>query len=107
VTGPTGAGPDPGLQECPSCGGSWIDGRIAVPVVGSLRFVYRLGTNEVATEVEARMCAGCGNVDLRAKDPTLIDRARRAAVQGGPPQRWALRVQRQPGINRFRHGQES
>ena len=51
-------------EHCPSCGGQWIDGRIAVPIVGSLRFVYRLGTNEVTTEVAARMC-GCGRATRR------------------------------------------
>ena len=69
-------------EHCPSCGGQWIDGKIAVPIVGSLRFVYRLGTNEVATEVAARMCGDCGAVQLRARDPEAIVRAQRAAAQG-------------------------
>lgn len=69
-------------EHCPSCGGQWIDGRVAMPIVGSLRFVYRLGTNEVATEVAARMCEGCGAVELRARDPESIVRAHRAAAQG-------------------------
>jgi hypothetical protein len=99
--------PDVPHDGCPVCGGTWIDGRIAVPVVGSLRFVYRLGINEVATEVAARMCASCGHVNLRAKDPALIDRARRAAAQARPMQRWALRVQRKPEGYRSRHVQES
>lgn len=67
--------------DCP-CGGRWIDGRIAVPVVGSLRFVYRLGTTEVATEVAARMCGDCGAVQLRARDPEAIVRAQRADAHG-------------------------
>lgn len=76
--GPTPDGPTPD-GHCPSCGGRWIDGRIAVPIVGSLRFTYRLGTTEVATEVAARMCEGCGAVALRARDPQAIARAHRAA----------------------------
>ena len=69
---------DPG---CPRCGGSWVDGRLALPVVGGLKFVYRLGTNDVATEVAARMCARCGHVDLVARDPDTIVRAHRAAAR--------------------------
>ena len=73
---------------CPVCAGSWVDGRISVPIVGALRFVYRLGTNEVTTEVVARMCEDCGHVDLHARDPELIVRARRAATQGRTRLRW-------------------
>ena len=40
-----------------------------MPIVGALRFVYRLGTNEVATEVAARMCQECGHVDLPGPRP--------------------------------------
>jgi Zn-finger nucleic acid-binding protein len=69
-------------ERCPSCGGEWVDGRIAVPIVGSLRFVYRLGTNEVTTEVAAQMCMDCGTVHLRARDPEAIVRARQAAAHG-------------------------
>jgi hypothetical protein len=76
--------------RCPSCGGQWVDGRIAVPIVGALRFVYRLGTNEVATEVSARMCGDCGAVELRARDPETIVRAQRAAAQGRAKP-WPLR----------------
>lgn len=76
----TGA-PDETVPHCP-CGGQWIDGRIAVPIVGSLRFAYRLGTTEVTTEVAARMCETCGAVQLRARDPEAIVRAQRAAAQG-------------------------
>jgi protein involved in polysaccharide export with SLBB domain len=74
MTGPAPAG-------CPRCTGPLVDGRIAVPIVGSLRFVYRLGTNDVATEVAARMCQDCGHVDLVAREPQVIARARRAAEQ--------------------------
>jgi Zn-finger nucleic acid-binding protein len=73
--------PEPG-QHCPSCGGEWVDGRIALPIVGALRFVYRLGTTEVATEVAAQMCEDCGTVRLQARDPEAIVRAQRAAAQG-------------------------
>ena len=38
--GPDGAS-GPG-ELCPLCEGQWIDGRVAIPIVGSLRFVYRL-----------------------------------------------------------------
>ena len=64
---------------CPLCGGTWIDGRVAMPIVGGLRFSYRLGTNEVATEVAARMCGDCGYISLRALHPDRIRRAERAA----------------------------
>jgi hypothetical protein len=97
---------DTGTQggDCPLCGGPWIDGRIAVPVVGSLRFVYRLGTYEAATEVVARMCKECGYVHLRGHDPRLIDRAQQAAAHGRAVQRWALRAQRPAGNYRSRYG---
>jgi Zn-finger nucleic acid-binding protein len=81
-------------QHCPSCGGQWIDGRIAVPIVGSLRFVYRLGTNEVTTEVAARMCGECGAVELRARDPEAIVRAQRAAAHGRVKP-WSLRSKKE------------
>jgi hypothetical protein len=77
--------------RCPVCQGELIDGRVALPIVGSLRFVYRLGTMEVATEVLARMCTDCGHVALRARDPDLIRRAQQASSRAGRTQRWALR----------------
>jgi Zn-finger nucleic acid-binding protein len=80
-------------ERCPSCGGQWVDGRIAVPIVGSLRFSYRLGTTEVTTEVAARMCEGCGTVQLRASDPEAIVRAKRAGAQGRAKP-WPLRPPR-------------
>jgi Zn-finger nucleic acid-binding protein len=82
-------------ESCPSCGGQWVDGRIAVPIVGSLRFVYRLGTNEVATEVAAQMCGDCGAVQLRARDPEAIVRAQRAAAQGRTKP-WPIRSPKGP-----------
>jgi hypothetical protein len=84
MTTPAAHGP----AACPVCAGPWVDGRIAVPIVGTLRFVYRLGTNEVATEVAARMCQECGHVDLRARDPQTIVRAREAATRGRTRPRW-------------------
>lgn len=77
-------------DHCRSCGGEWVEGRIAMPIVGALRFVYRLGTNEVATEVAAQMCANCGAVQLRAHDPQAIVRAQRAAAHGRP-RPWSFR----------------
>jgi Zn-finger nucleic acid-binding protein len=88
------SGGPPPVQHCPSCGGQWIDGRIAVPIVGSLRFVYRLGTNEVTTEVAARMCGECGAVELRARDPEAIVRAQRAAAHGRVKP-WSLRSKKE------------
>lgn len=82
---------EPGRTDaCPLCGGGWVDGRLAVPVVGSLRFSYRLGTNDVTTEVAARMCADCGHVGLQARDPEMIVRAQRAAEQGRVGKRWVI-----------------
>ena len=91
---------------CPLCGGQWIDGRVAIPIVGSLRFVYRLGTNEVATEVTARMCKDCGHLELRARDPDLIRRADQASTQARPARRRPLRAHRPSTAERFHNGQE-
>ena len=98
-------GQGPG-ELCPVCRGRWIDGRVAIPIVGSLRFVYRLGTNEVATEVAARMCKDCGHVELRGREPDLISRAERASTQARPAQRWAVRTRRPADGYRSRYGQE-
>ena len=84
-------------DRCPLCGGEWIDGRLAVPVVGSLRFSYRLGTNDVTPEVAAPMCADCGHVGLRARDPEMIVRARRAAERGRVGTRWVIGSRRGQG----------
>lgn len=89
-----------GTGRCPACRGELTDGRIAVPIVGSLRFVYRLGTTEVATEVAAQMCEDCGHVALRGRDPGLIGRARRAAEQARRPGPRRAAGRRSP------HGQE-
>jgi hypothetical protein len=82
------SGSDLPREICPECGGDLVAGRIAVPIVGSLRFVYRLGTNEVATEVAAQLCGDCGRVRLQAKDPELIVRAVRASTRTSP--RWSF-----------------
>ena len=90
--------------RCPLCGGAWVDGRLAVPVVGALRFSYRLGTNDVTTEVAARMCGDCGHVALQARDPEMIVRASRAdTARGHSGPRSVLRMLRAPGT---RTGQE-
>lgn len=64
---------------CRECGGRVVDGSMALPVLGSPRFTYRLGTTEVATDVAALMCLDCGTVRLCARDP---ERIRRAAAAG-------------------------
>jgi hypothetical protein len=93
-------------ERCPACQGQLIDGRVAMPIVGSLRFVYRLGTNEVATEVVAQMCKDCGHVELRGRDPDLIRRAQAASAQVRPAQRWTLRTPRTSPGHRSHYGQE-
>jgi hypothetical protein len=93
-------------ERCPSCHGHLIDGKLAIPIVGSLRFVYRLGTNDVTTEVGARMCADCGHVELRGREPDLIRRADQASAQVRPAPRWALWTRSAPGAYRSRNGQE-
>ncbi|WP_133412056.1 hypothetical protein [Vallicoccus soli] len=57
-------------------------------VLGSPRFVVRVGTTEVATEVDAAMCGECGLVQLRGRDPAAVRTARRAAGLGRTPVRW-------------------
>ena len=104
MTAPDG-GPTAG--GCPRCGGPWVDGRIAMPLVGALRFAFRLGTTDVTTEVTARMCEDCGHVDLVARDPDTIVRARRAAGRMNVMPRWALRVHRPTRAHRSRYGQEN
>ena len=71
-----------------------MDGRIALPI--GPRFVYRLGTTDVSTEVAARMCEACGHVDLVARDPETIVRARRAAARPTTI-RWARAHRSRPG----------
>ena len=86
-------GPQEGTQgravACLSCGGAMIEGSMAVTVLGSPRFVVRVATTEVATEVAAAMCAACGLIQLRARDPVAIRTARAAAGLGRTPVRWS------------------
>jgi hypothetical protein len=82
--------PEAGAQRCPECGGSLLPGVVAMPIIGGLRFVYRAGTNEVATEVDAGLCANCGRVTLTARDPARIVQAQRAFRLGRASPRWRL-----------------
>jgi hypothetical protein len=93
--------------SCPLCGGRWIEGRMAMPLVGSLRFVYRLGTNDVAAEVRAQMCTDCGHVRLRARDPEMICRAEQAVIHSRSVNRWDMRAKRGPEEFRSRYGRET
>jgi hypothetical protein len=71
---------------CRDCGGSLVEGSMALPLLGSPRFAYRLGTTEVTTEVAALMCVDCGTVRLRARDPGRI-RSAAAAREARPSSR--------------------
>lgn len=73
---------------CHQCGGPLVEGSMALPLLGSPRFAYRLGTTEVTTEVAASMCQDCGTVRLRARNP---ERIRNAAAAR------AARSRRSPG----------
>jgi len=95
----------PQHDDCPLCGGQWIDGRIAMPLVGGMRFVYRLGTNDVTAEVVAQMCTDCGHVRMRARAPEPIRRAEYAAIHSRAVNRWDITAQRKPGAFRSRYGQ--
>ena len=80
---------------------------MAMPLVGSLRFMYRLGTNDVAAEVRAQMCIDCGHVRLRARDPEMIRRAEQAATHSRSVNRWDMTAKRGPGAFRSRYGEET
>jgi hypothetical protein len=97
----------PQNRSCPLCGGRWIEGRVAMPLVGSLRFVYRLGTNDVAAEVLAQMCTDCGHVALRARDPELIRRAEHAGTHSRSVNRRDMTAKRAPEGYRSRYGRET
>jgi hypothetical protein len=107
VSDATPAESSPQRENCPLCGGQWIEGRMAMPLIGSLRFVYRLGTNDVAAEVLAQMCTDCGHVRLRARDPELIRRAEQAATHSRSVNRWDMMAKRGPGEFRSRYGREA
>jgi hypothetical protein len=97
----------PQREGCPLCGGQWIEGRMAMPLIGSLRFVYRLGMNDVAAEVLAQMYTDCGHVRLRARDPELIRRAEHAATHSRSVNRWDPMAKRGSEGFRSRYGRET
>lgn len=84
---------------CRDCGGSLVEGSMALPLLGSPRFAYRLGTTEVTTEVAALMCLDCGTVRLRARDPERIRNAA-AARAARPSPRLPKIFGNQPGSQR-------
>ncbi|KUO06045.1 hypothetical protein [Streptomyces caeruleatus] len=65
----------PAEDACRDCGGTLVEGSMALPLLGSPRFAYRLGTTEVTTEVAALMCLSCGTVRLRGRNPDRIRNA--------------------------------
>jgi hypothetical protein len=67
-------------RTCSECGGDLVDGSMGLPLLGSPRFAFRLGTKEVQTDVLASMCRDCGRIDLRASDPGRIRAAASAAA---------------------------
>lgn len=83
------ATPDPAPDaRCAECGGELVAGSVGLPLLGSPRFAYRLGTMDVAVDVAARMCESCGLVVFRVANPGPIRDARRALqrAQGQGPQ---------------------
>jgi len=74
-------------MTCPDCGGTVVEGSVALPVLGAPRFAYRLGTTEVSTDLAALMCVDCGTVRLRARDPERIRRAAAAGAARPSPRR--------------------
>ncbi|MPY57626.1 hypothetical protein [Streptomyces spongiae] len=62
-------------DSCRDCGGTLVEGSMALPLLGSPRFAYRLGTTEVTTEVAALMCPSCGTITLRGRNPDRIRNA--------------------------------
>ncbi len=69
---------------------------MAVAVLGAPRFVVRIGTTEVATEVGATLCGECGLVQLKGRDPAGVRTARLAAGLGRTPVRWPWRTRPAP-----------
>lgn len=84
---PVAAAPD-AITACARCGGETIAGVLALPLLGRAKFAYRLGTQSIETDVDARMCATCGTVAFVVGDPSRIihaakaDRAARRAMLG-------------------------
>lgn len=88
----------PAEDSCRDCGGTLVEGSMALPLLGSPRFAYRLGTTEVTTEVAALMCLSCGTVRLRGRNP---DRIRNAVAAG------SVRHRRSPGLPHTRRTSSS
>jgi hypothetical protein len=91
-------GPDdsaPAEDACRDCGGTLVEGSMALPMLGSPRFAYRLGTTEVTIEVAALMCLSCGIIRLRGRNP---DRIRNAVAAKTVHHRHPLRLPRFPGL---------
>ncbi|MFF9035439.1 hypothetical protein ACF090_08220 [Streptomyces sp. NPDC014892] len=82
-------------DACRDCGGTLVEGSMALPLLGSPRFAYRLGTTEVTTEVAALMCLSCGTVRLRGRNP---DRIRSAVAARKVRHRSSFGLPRIPGL---------
>lgn len=91
----TPADSTPAEDACHDCGGTLVEGSMALPLLGSPRFAYRLGTTEVTTEVAALMCLECGTVRLRGRNP---DRIRNAVAAKAVRHRHSLGLPRFPGL---------
>ena len=63
---------------CARCGGETIPGVLALPLLGRAKFAYRLGTQSIETDVDARMCAACGTVAFVVANPARIIQAAKA-----------------------------
>ena len=80
--GVAAGGPSSGAgSPCERCGGETIEGALALPMLGRARFSYRLGSQSIETEVDARMCASCGALSFTASDPAKIVRAAAAVAR--------------------------
>lgn len=67
---------------CHLCGGSLIEGTVALPVVGQAKFAYRLpGVPSIETEIDGTMCASCGAIAFTARDPKRIKAAHAAGMR--------------------------
>lgn len=69
------AGAEPGDLACVRCGGRRVEGRFALPLLGSAKFAVRLGTMSVETDIVCTVCLECGLVDLGVAD---LERIRKA-----------------------------
>ncbi|MGP3975759.1 hypothetical protein ACTWQF_17470 [Streptomyces sp. 8N114] len=78
------------------CGGTLVEGSMALPLLGSPRFACRLGTTEVTTEVAAFMCLKCGIVRLHGRHP---ERIRNAVAARTVRRRHSLRLPQIPGLS--------